>query len=172
MAEEAQKTETPAKKKLPIKTVGLVLALLIAEAVGVVTVVSMWGGPGEVHGKGIAPEDDTLEQTSEVMIVSDRFPNHHTGRVWIWDTEIQIKVKQKHLEYAERILAERAAEVKTGVSQIYRTAHHNHLTEPNLETLTRQLTEYLRGVFGHDADGDPRVLSVLVPKCVGFPADF
>lgn len=172
MAEEAQKTEAPPKKKLPIKTIGIVLGLLIAEAVGVVMVVSMWSGPAKVQGKGIAPEEDSLEQTSEVLIVGDRFPNHHTGRVWIWDTEIQVKVKQKHLEYTERVLEERAAEIKTGVSQIFRTAHHNHLTEPNLETLTRQLTEYLRGVFGHDADGNQRVMNVLVPKCVGFPADF
>ena len=112
------------------------------------------------------------EQIRELLIVDDRFPNHQSGRVWLWQTEIQMQVRQKNLAYAQRVLEERSAEIKTGVAQIVRTSHHKHLTEPNLDTLNRQIEEYLRDVFEYDASGESRVERVLIPKCTGVPADF
>ncbi len=180
MPEEEAKDETTEqskdegkKKKLPLKTILVVLGLLIGEAVVVVGVVSTLGGPSEVQGEGVEiVEDDGTNQLQEVLIVNDRFPNHQTGRVWLWELELQIKVKAKNKEKIETMLEERAAEIKTGVSQIMRTAHHNHLKEPNLDTITRQLTDYLERTFGRDGDGEERIVNVLIPKCVGFPADY
>lgn len=161
------------KKKLPIKMIVMVLGLMVAEGAAVFVVLGMLSGPPEVQAEGLADSpSDELEQIREVLIVDDRFPNHQSGRVWLWDTEIQMQVRQKNLDYAQRVLEERAAEVKTGVAQIIRTSHHKHLTEPNLDTLNRQIEEYLREVFEYDAAGKPRVERVLIPKCTGFPADF
>lgn len=164
---------TPAKKKPPIKTIGIVLALLVVEGAVVFFAASKLGGPSRAEGQEIVhAEDASLEETAEVQIVADRFPNHNTGRAWLWDTEVQVKVKQRHLEEVQRIQSERAAELRTGVSQIVRNAHHNHLKEPTLDTLNRQMLTYLRGVFGQDPEGRERVEQVLIPKCVGFPSDF
>ncbi len=170
---EAESTPKPAKKGLPLKTILVVLGLLLAEGGVVIGFVMFSGSPDTVQGGELelTPIDE-LESVSELMIVRDKFPNHHTGRVWLWDIEAQVQVKQKHRERVEKVLQDRGAEIKTGISQIIRTAHQNHLQEPNLETLTRQLTQYLRDVFGTDADGEPRILRVLLPNCVGFPADF
>lgn len=164
----------PSKKKgLPIKTIVLVLGLLVAEAGVVIGVVSLGGAPEAVKGGQLelTPADE-LEAVSELLIAREKFPNHHTGRVWLWDIEIQVQVKQKHRAFVEKLQKERGAEIKTGISQIIRTAHQNHLQEPNLETLTRQLAQYLRDTFGSDADGESRIQRVLIPQCVGFPADF
>ncbi len=182
MAEkEEEKTETTEgegegegkKKGLPIKTIGIVLALLIAEGVGVVAVLSMGGTPETVKGGELelTPMDE-LETLGELLIVREKFPNHSSGRVWLWDVEVQVQIKEKNREYVENTLSERQAEIKTGVGRIIRTAHNNQLQEPNLETMTRQITQYLREVFGSDADGEPRVEKVLLPQFVGFPADF
>jgi flagellar basal body-associated protein FliL len=161
------------KKRLPIKTIAIVAALLVAEAAVVVGIIMMWGQPSDVRAQGLASEDRAAgEQMTEVLIVNDKFPNHHTGRVFLWEAEVQIKVRQKHLEFVKRVVEERAAEIKTNVAKIFRSAHHNHLKEPQLETLTRRLEEMLRDVFGQDAEGEERVVEVLIPKCVGFPADF
>lgn len=172
-ANEADSSPAPKKKGLPLKTILVVLGLLVAEGAAVVGFVMFSGSPETVKGGELelTPVDE-LESVSELMIVRDKFPNHHTGRVWLWDIEVQVQVKQKHKERVEKVLQDRGAEIKTGISQIIRTAHQNHLQEPNLETLTRQLTQYLREVFGSDADGDPRIQRVLLPNCVGFPADF
>lgn len=170
---EAESPASPKKNGLPLKTILIVLGLLVAEAGVVVGFLMFSGSPETVKGGELelTPIDE-LESVSELMIVRDKFPNHHTGRVWLWDIEVQVQVKQKHRERVEKVLQDRGAEIKTGISQIIRTAHQNHLQEPNLETLTRQLTQYLRDVFGADADGEPRIQRVLLPNCVGFPADF
>ncbi|MEC9373594.1 MAG: hypothetical protein VYC34_07110 [Planctomycetota bacterium] len=171
MAEE--KTEAKPAGKLPLKTMLVILGLLVAEGVAVVGVLSVWGQPSEVQGKELADTQAAAgEQMVEVLIVNDKFPNHHTGRVWLWEAEIQIKVQEKNLDYVSRTVEDRNAEIKSAIAKLFRTAHHNHLKEPNLETITRQLETLLREIFGRDADGQERVVAVLIPKCVGFPADF
>ncbi|MHC4976357.1 MAG: hypothetical protein ACYTF7_07095 [Planctomycetota bacterium] len=172
MADEKATNDAP-KKKLPIKTIIVVLGLLIAEGAVVVALMSMLGKPGAVQaGQSAELVVDDSNALNEVLIVEDRFPNHQTGRVWLWETEIQVQVKTKHLAYVEQALEERRAEIKTGISTIFRNAHQRHLTEPNLETLSRQVTSYLNEIFGHDSESEPRITRVLLPKCVGFPADF
>ena len=169
-----QATEEAAESKpgkFGLKTIILVVGLLAGEAAVVGGAMMMWAGPGEVQAEIVETEDADAEIVTEVMIVSDRFPNHQSGKIWLWDTEIQIQVKQKNSEYVERILEERNAEIKTGISSLWRNAHHRYLTEPNLETMTRQLTEYLGEVLGEDAGGEPRVFKVLIPRCVGMPTD-
>ncbi len=178
MAENETESVVPSeggakKKGLPIKMIVIVLALMSVEAVAVFVVLGKMAGPPEVKAEGLADDpSDELEQIRELLIVDDRFPNHQSGRVWLWQTEIQMQVRQKNLAYAQRVLEERSAEIKTGVAQIVRTSHHKHLTEPNLDTLNRQIEEYLRDVFEYDATGESRVERVLIPKCTGVPADF
>lgn len=170
MADET--TEAPAKK-LPLKTIIVVLGLLIVEGAGVVVLMNILGKPGDVQaGQSAELVLDDSEQISELLIVEERFPNHQTGRVWLWETEVQVQVKNKHIEYVSRVLEERQAQIKTGISTIWRNAHQRHLTEPNLETLNRQVAAYFNDIFGHDSEGTPRIAQVLLPKCVGFPADF
>ena len=52
---------------------------------------------------------------------------------------------------------------------IIRRSAHAHLTEPGLETLHRQISAYVEGVFGFDPEGEPLVERVLLPKCQGLP---
>ncbi|RMH29043.1 MAG: hypothetical protein D6693_02585 [Planctomycetota bacterium] len=162
-----------AKKGLPIKTIAIVAALLVVEAVVVVGVVTLAGSPAQVQGGQVdlAPVDEG-ETVGEVLIVKDKFPNHSTGRVWLWDIELQVQIKEKNRDFIEQLLDERGAEIKTGVSRIIRNAHQTQLQEPNLETLSRQFLRYLRDVAGTDADGEERIINVLLPQLVGFPADF
>ena len=54
---------------------------------------------------------------------------------------------------------------------IFRRAHDRHLREPDLATITRQVTSYLNDQFGVDPDGIPLIDRVIIPECKGFPAD-
>lgn len=169
----ADETPDAPAKKLPLKTIIVVLGLLIAEGAGVVFIMGMLGKPGQVQaGEPSELVLDDADQIAELLIVEDRFPNHQTGRVWLWETELQVQVKHKNRAYVEQVLEERRAEIKTGIATIWRNAHQRHLTEPNLETLNRQATTFLNEVFGHDSEGQVRIERVLIPKCVGFPVDF
>jgi len=170
---EAKPTESPAKKGPPIKAIGLVAALMVAEAVGVVLFVGMTGAkPQAASAHELTGLDHAdAEETVEIALIEDRFQNLQTGRVWIWDTEIVLKVKTRNEEYVNRMLEKRAAEIKEGVAMAFRRAPHAQLKEPGLETINHQLTAYLNQTLGKDPDGKERIERVVIPKCKGFPAD-
>lgn len=181
MAEEAQKPaegaeggEKPAKKKPPIKTIAIVAVIMVIEAVAVFMVVGMTSKkPAEAEAKELhGAEKEDHDAQVEIPLVEEKFQNMSTGRVWVWDTALVLKVKKKHEEFVAEQLEIRAAEIKEGVALIFRRAQHSHLKEPGLETLNRQLLAYLNNVLGPDAEGLNRVERVLIPKCKGFPADF
>ena len=176
MAQDAPKTEPAApapKKGAPIKTIGIVAVLMVLEAAAVFVFIGATGptpqsaAAHEFHGAG----EPDAEATVEVPLVADRLQNMQTGRVWIWDTEIYLKVKTRNEEYVTKELARRAAEVQEGVALIFRRAPHSQLKEPGLETINRQLTAYITGAIGKDPEGHERIERVVIPKCKGFPAD-
>lgn len=162
------------KKKPPIKIIGLVAVLMIVEAAGVFFIVSATAKkPAAAEAAHIEGLDEVDHNASvELPLLDEKFQNMQTGGVWIWDTEIILKVKEKDSEYVTGQLENRAAEIKEGVSMIFRRAQHNQLREPGLETVNRQVTAYLNKILGNDAENQPRLERVLIPKCRGFPANF
>ncbi len=213
MAKEAPKQAPPPppaepvtkKQGLPVKTIIVVVAMLVIEAGLVVGVMTMLSKPAEVHGIGLEEDEAAKHEIPvEIPVLSEKFTNNSSGRVWIWDTEILVKVKSKHA--GEEVAADKAgggdhgapaaggdkkgkghgsrgmavreelgtrmAEIRTGIGAIWSSAQHSYFTEPGRETLTRQVHEYLRSVFGRDAEGEERIQAVLIPRCIGFPADY
>lgn len=184
MSDKAEKHEKPAPaadaaaapapaKKSPVVTIGIVGALMVVEAAAVYLVMSATGPkPAEatdVHIEGEGSHD--TEATVELPLMEEKFQNLQTGRVWIWDTEVFLKVKAKNEEYVAAQLESRQAEIKEGISMIFRKAQHANLKEPGLETLNRQIGTYISHVLGKDAEGHERFERVVIPKCKGFPAD-
>lgn len=177
MAKEAPKAEpaaeaAPAKKKLPIKTVAVILIMLVVEGIGIVALMSMMGKPSQV--KAVALEDDhsaELEKMQEVPVLEEKYTNNTSGRLYVYDVEIIMQSKAKFAEELGEELESRRAEVRTGVGAIIASAQQSYFNEPTRETLTRQILEYLRTIFPADAQGEERVHAVLVPKCIGFAMD-
>jgi flagellar basal body-associated protein FliL len=169
---DANAAESGAKKG-PGKTVGIVAALMIAEAAGVYFIMQATG-PKQAEATDVAIEgaDVHVEESSvELPLMDDKFQNLQTGRVWVWDAEIVLKVKSKNESFVSEQLQSRGAEIKEAVSMIFRKAQHSHLKEPGLETLNRQLTAYVSEMLGKDSDGNERFERVVIPKCKGFPAE-
>lgn len=194
-------TDTKAKGGLPVKTVVVVVVMLVVEAVAVLGAVTVLGKPSEVQAVELNDgEADEGDRPVELYVVSEKFTNNSSGRVWIWDTEVVLVTKakyagpppsaegdegggghgggdKKHEEHAKGItlrdeLVARRAQIRTGVGAIMSAAQHSYFTEPGRETLSRQMLEYLRTIFGPDAEGHERIDAVLIPKCLGFPADY
>lgn len=65
----------------------------------------------------------------------------------------------------------RKAEIRTGIGAIFSAAQHSYFTEPGRETISRQILEYLRQVFGQDEAGEERIQRVLIPNCIGQAID-
>jgi len=160
------------KKASGLKTVLIVAALMLLEGGAVFFVISSMNGPSSVEASELEGLEGTGEEAPvELELVTDRFQNMQTGRVWEWRVQIYLRARQKNVDEIKRIMERDAASIKEGVALIFRRAHDRHLREPGLETITRQLTTYLNEVFGLDADGLPRVERVIIPECKGFPAD-
>lgn len=173
MADQHNATEMQdTKPKSPIKLVVIVVGLMVVEAVGIATLLMMTGAPSanaEIEGQHAADG----EAMTEIELVNTRFQNMATGRVWDWQAEIHLKVRQRNRERVEQIHEQRRAEILEGVATIFRRAQFSHLKEPGLQTISRQITAYVQDVFGNDpADGSPYVERIVIPKCDGYPADF
>lgn len=178
--QEQSKEKAPApapekKKGLPIKTIIVVLVMLIVEGAGIVGVMTIMGKPSEVAAVGI--EDDPsleLEKIVEIPVLHEKFTNSSQGRVWIWDTEVIVQVKQMHADEVKAQIKDKEALIRTGVSKIIAAAQHSYFNEPGRETLTRQIHDFLDqpDVIGTDPEGNPKIQDVLIPSCIGFPADY
>ncbi len=172
--EEAQAQEaTSEKKKSPIKLIAVIAALMLIEGVAVFAVVSMTA-PKAADAADLNDLDDQPgEALTEVELVKTRFQNLSTGRVWDWQTEIYLKVREKNLEHVNEVLERRKAEIMEGISRIYRRAQHAQLREPGLQSISRQVEAFVQEIFGNDpADDTPYVERVIIPKCDGYPSDF
>ncbi len=169
---EASEGESPTKKKPPVLMLGVVGALMLAEAGAVYAVVSMTGGgAGEASAAQIATDASDENELVEVELINEQFQNLQSGRVWEWQVQIFLKVRKKNLDGprgVEQTLERRNAEIKEGIALIFRRAQHRQLQEPGLQTIHRQVTAYVNDVFGEDTEGLGKVERVIIPGCKGF----
>jgi flagellar basal body-associated protein FliL len=168
-----QKTEAAPKGGMPKKLVIIVAGVMAMEVVGVAAFLMLSGGGPSEAAAEIVPDPATdPEALVEVPVVADRFQNMHTGRVWQWECDVVIQVRRRNQEPVTQSLESRKAEVTAGIGELVRKATHAQLREPELLSIKRKLEAYLGELFGEDADGEARVVKVLIPKLRGAPADF
>lgn len=173
-AEEAQPApEAEQPKGGSKKVLMIVVAIMVLETIGVGAFILLSGkAPSAAEATIVGDSPDSPDALVEVLMISDRFQNMHTGRVWQWDAEVFIQVRRKDQERVTAELERRKAEITAGVGELVRKATHTQLREPELQTLKRKLEAYFGEVFGVDADNQTRAVNVLIPKMRGSPADF
>ena len=168
---EQEPSETPTPKKLGIKLMAIIAGLMIAEGAGVYVMVSMTAGSSASATMIEGADEAGREQTTEILLIEDKFQNVSSGTIWPWDTSIYLQVRNKNTDRAHNVMKQREAEIKEGVAKIFRRAEDRHLRDdPGLETITRQLTAYLNDVFGTDRDDLPLFERIIIPKCTGINA--
>ena len=174
-AAETQEAEAPKKGGLPIKTAAVILVLLVLEGAGIIFVMGMMGKPSEVSAVGVV--DDPLSEESvvqELPVLQDKFSNAKQGRLWIWDMEIVIAVETRHQEAVQGVLDRRASLIRSGIGRIVASAQHAYFQEPGYDTIRRQILDFMNSddLVGKDPEGEVMVQDVLIPSCIGFPADY
>jgi flagellar basal body-associated protein FliL len=173
-AKPAAEAGEPPKKKLPLIPAIAVLAVLVVEAAVIVALFMFSGGPSEVKAEpGVADMVAAGEVPAEVLVLAGKFQNTKSGRSYMYDTEIYVKVKQKNFEQVELLKEQMQASITKDIATIYRRAEPSHLREQELATLTRQVTAALESRFGNDPETDePYVQEVLITKCMEFASDY
>ena len=173
MPDETPQDQPKAAGKPSKKVLIIVGAIMALEGAAVVGIMMFTGVPSSADAAALVGEEQALrEQIVELELVRDNFQNMHGDRIWVWDTEIRLKVREKNREYVTQQLTERQGEIIEGISLIFRRAQPSHLKEPGLETLNRQLTALFHEIFGYHPDGSARIERILIPRCLGYPSDF
>jgi flagellar basal body-associated protein FliL len=172
MADEATNQAGEKKEKKP-KTVVMVMAMLVIEAVVIVGAMMFLGGkPADVaaahdpHAAAAVAEEDKIVET---LVLEARMPNNKSGVTYLFATEIYVQTKQKHAEEVAAEIEQFQAEIKADVTAIWRMSEPQHFQEPKLETLTRKVYALLNDRFGNaDGSEDPIVLKVVIVMSTGY----
>ncbi len=168
MADEAPPQDAVKKKRIPT-TLVIVAAVAIVEGIGFYAAAKLsgsgpeasYGEPGEHYVQG---ENPTAEPDSAEVVLLEKFkaPNTKSGRLYIYDLNIVIKVPAHEKERIEAVVAERKGEISDIVARIVRSADPRVLAEDELKTLRMQVQHALTPILG-DED---LVERVLIPRCV------
>lgn len=170
MADEPAMTEaTAAPRRFSKKTLGIVLAVAVVQGLAFFLIFKLAGGtPEPAHGEGShALEAKPAVGFSEVSLLkSFKVPNDKTGRLWIYDIDLSVVVKEDRKGRMLKIAEARAAEIGDRVARIVRAATDQMLREDDLEVLRGQLAEALAEV----TEDESLIERVLIPRFVPIPS--
>jgi flagellar basal body-associated protein FliL len=110
------------------------------------------------------------EQTVEIQLLDDKFPNRLSGRTFLYDVAMSLSVKASNADKVKKAISDHDALIKDRVRTIIAELDPEKLgggSEPGLETLRRQVKYQLDEIIG-----DGMVDEVLVPKCLSFRTDY
>lgn len=177
MAEQQHNDRQPlAKKKkgVPVKTILILVGVLLAEAATVLVVFMIASKPSPVMADDPAQDLTVLmEKPAETLVIEGKFPNSQRGRTILFDTEVYVIVKTKHLDSVQAMVEEKKARIGTDIKTIISRADPSHFAEPAHATLTRQIRDVMDKRIGRDPeDNELIVQEVLIKQLTGFDASF
>ncbi len=173
MPEDANKTEAPPKKKLPIKTIGIVLGLAVVQGAGFFFYfkTTSAGTPTPAHGEEHPvienePAKAPVGQAEVRLLKGFKVPNDKSGRMWIYDMDISVVVPANEKDRLEGLADERAAEIGDMVARIVRAASDQMLREDDLRVLRNQIADGLTEI----TNDRNMIQRVLIPRLVPIPS--
>ena len=172
MPEETPALETT-KKKSPIKTLILVFAIVVIEAVAIIGFFKMTE-PDLVQAQDNSPTliVDELDKIVELRVIDARLPNNKAGITYLYDTQVWLQCKQRYADQVNDVLDRHRNEITAEITAIWRTSDPRHFKEPKLENLTRKVSALIDARFGIDPDlGQPIITKSLIVMQPGFRVD-
>jgi flagellar basal body-associated protein FliL len=173
MPDEEPQVTAPANGSRSKKLMtGLILVAIMAAEGGLIFAgMKMFGagassssaGEVEREGEGGALSDDEDKprgELAEVLLADTDAFNNRSGRLYVYHIQVTGLVKAVDKERVEQQVETRQATIRDRINTIIRGADPQHLNEPGLETLRRQIQFELNEVLGDDS----LVLELLIPK--------
>jgi flagellar basal body-associated protein FliL len=154
-------TEAPAGAAAPKGKAGFKMAIaailvLGLEAGTVGITMKMSGGPSKAGAAEppITHKEEAPERDVEVKLIADRLPNSQSGRQFVYDLQVVVKVSEKNKGKVTELFAERDAEIRDQVRTIIASS------DPQLR---RKISYQLEQVVGKDL-----LKEVLIPRCTAI----
>lgn len=165
-------SKKPRKNSVQIKTLLIMLTVLVIEGAAISAAFVLYSGPSAVKADGAEEDPDAMpEQPVEELVVSGNFPNTKRGRTYLYDTEIYVVIRRKHQEHVRQQLDDMSAQVSANIREIIGRAEPNHLLEPTLATLRRQIKASLDDLLGMNEERQSRIDRIVITRFTQFRAD-
>lgn len=151
------------KKKILLLVVGSIMLVEGGLIFGVMKLAG--GGPsgveaGEVGEAGADGEGSDSDAVKEVSIAETDAYNSRSGRLYLYHLQVSALVEASNQERLETLVEERRGTVLDRINTVIRGADPNHLNEPGLETLRRQIKFELDKIWGDAA----LIRELLIPQ--------
>lgn len=175
--------EAAPKKKLPLMTIIVIVAVMVIEGAVLGGLWMVFGGsPGAAQAdEQVDDEQAAEEELVEVLLIADKFQNSRQGsQSFLYDTTIYVLIKRKNLGTDEQIeneegfearVADHVGRIRGEMVSIFARAEPAHLNEPERQTLRRQILEVVRKRFGEDPDGEPYIIDVVISDWKRYNSD-
>lgn len=161
----------PAKKKLPMVTLGMIGGLMVFEGVGIFAAMKFFGAePDPTLGMPhLEVTTQPFGESKEIEIAKVRVQNTNGARPMLYSVTINVQVPSaKESLITEDFLKNRKAAVTDAISRIIRSADGKHLSEPGLETLKRKVKFELGSLLCDDKV----IEEVLIPEFTPMPMGY
>ena len=152
----------PPSSKRKLLTLGIVGAIMLLEGVGIFVMVRMTREtPASEAGEPAQNPAELLDQMdAELALVECDAINRKSGQSIVVHISISVRVTAGDQEHAARLIEKRQDTLKDRVQMILRSAEPQHLNEPNLDTLKRQVKFEVDKIL----EDDKLILEVLIPQ--------
>ena len=153
------------KKKLV--TLGILGGIMLLEAVGIFVLVRMTSEPGPSEAGEAAQDPGQLveQMDAELALVNCEAINRKSGQSLVVHISLSVRVAAQNAEHAAKLIEKRQSTIKDRVQMILRSADPQHLNEPNLDTIKRQVRFELDKILGDAVPGNEElILKVLIPQ--------
>jgi hypothetical protein len=150
------------------------VAALVVEAALVAGAFALVRGPQRAHSTTVdrtaaAAEADRI---AEVLVLGSRLSNNRSGATYLYDVEVYIQIKHRHLPRVTAELEQYHNEIRSELAAIWRTSEPHHFRETRLESLTGKVHALLAEHFGFDPlTGERIVKKTVIVMGSGYRVD-
>lgn len=169
-----EKKDAAESAPAPAKTGGRKIMLIIGgimllEGAGIFGAMKLVGaGPGSSHADELTLATQPSKRSIEIEVVRVRTPNDKEGKLILWSLEVVIRVPADQQQSVADVIKANSGTIKDRIARLIRAASPEHLREPGLETLRRQM----RFELGRVLEDESKILEVLIPDCTPYPTGF
>ncbi len=170
-APETQNEEQKPKRKLPLKTIIVILGVLLLEGGTIGVFMAFKGGPSEAGASNesiVETQDPTEKQMAEVVLAEDfTIDNYTAGRSRIViRCGVAAKVSLENQLKLQELVTAHKTEIKDTIRTLVSSAQPDHLRDSKKQVIKREIKTGMEDIIGEGLIED-----ILLPDWQSFQQD-
>ena len=161
---------TAASPRRGTRTVAIVAAVVVVEAVALFIVVRSMGGKPE-HAAAVEPSRPATEPAAvqvEIPIAQVRALNVRSGRPVLYSARVAVRLPRQRATQSSQVLESKRVAVEDAVARAIREAAPANLAEAGFGELRRTIRTELNRITGDGVE----ISEVIISECRPYPSEF